>query len=298
MTATGRTWNSGAGVIVGICLGPIMYHLQGAERIERAEPVMGTVARMVVEAEDERAATRALNAAFARVREIEERLSDYREESEARRLERAEVGVAVAVSADLERVLAYGLRLARESGGAFDVTVGRATRAWRAGGAGTPGRWREVRLETGKVTLLGEGIGFDFGGIGKGYAADEALRVLREHGFRRAMVAVSGDIALGDAPAGRKGWRVGLGSAARVEELANRGVSTSGDAHQARGGESHILDGRTGEARKARAGWVTVVAGSAMEADALATAIRAMGKEEAEKRLLPRAEARVIIEGF
>ncbi|MCL4793253.1 MAG: FAD:protein FMN transferase [Bryobacteraceae bacterium] len=273
-------------------------HLFGAyqapeHRLERAEPAMGTVARIVVEADDERAATAALNAAFARIREIEQRLSDYIDTSEARQLERAPIRAAVPVSPDLYRVLEHGLNLARATGGAFDPTLGRATRAWREGKTPAKGRYRSVRLADGAVVLLAEGIAFDFGGIAKGYAADEALKVLRTRGFPRAMVALSGDIALGDAPADRKGWRVGLGSKDLVEELANRGASTSGDAHQARRGESHILDGRAGAARRARPGSVTVIAPTAMEADALATAIHAMGKEEAEKGLLPKAGFRV-----
>ncbi len=254
---------------------------------------MGTVARIVVDAGDERAATAALSAAFARIREIEQRLSDYIDTSEVRQLERAPVHTAVPVSRDLYRVLEDGLNLARATGGAFDPTLGRATRAWREGKTPVKGRYRNVRLADGAVVLLNEGIAFDFGGIAKGYAADEALKVLRARGFSRAMVALSGDIALGDAPAGRKGWRVGLGSKHLVEELANCGVSTSGDEHQARRGESHILDGRAGVARRTRPGSVTVIAPTAMEADALATAIHAMGKEEAEKGLLPKADFRV-----
>lgn len=270
-----------------------------AERVERAGPVMGTVARIVVDAGDERAATTAINAAFNRIREIEQRLSDYDEQSETRCLELASPGAPVPVSEDLHRVLEHSLRLAFETEGAFDVTIGSATRAWRDGRpAVARNRYREVALGPGTVTLNGAGIAFDFGGIAKGYAADEALLVLRQRGFPRAMVAISGDISLGDAPAGEAGWRIGLGSSARVELLANCGVSTSGDKHQARRGESHIRDARAGAPRAARPGTVTVIAPSAMEADALATAIHAMGKEEAEKRLLPKDSVRTVFLGF
>jgi thiamine biosynthesis lipoprotein len=191
------------------------------------------------------------------------------------------------------------LTLSLRTQGAFDVTIGAATRAWRAGQPATPvPRYREVALGQGTVTLTGEGIAFDFGGIAKGYAADEALRVLKQRGFPRAMASLSGDIAVGAPPAGARGWRIGLGSAARVEELAHRGISTSGDSRQARRGESHVFDARRPAARAARAGAVTVIAPTAMEADALATAIFAMGKEEAEKRLLPMADIRVVFHDF
>lgn len=256
---------------------------------------MGTLARIVVDTPDRGGAAAAMKAAFARIREIEGRLSDYDEGSESRRLEHAPRGVPVPVSNDLHRVLEHALQVSFQTEGAFDVTLGEATRAWRAGQPAAPrNRYREVTLGPGAVVLHGEAIGFDFGGIAKGYAADEALRVLRQRGFPRALVAISGDLAIGDAPAGKPGWRIGLGAADRVEFLAGCGVSTSGDRYQARRGGSHILDARAGEPRPARPGSVTVIARSAMEADALATAIHVMGKEQAEKRLLPREYVRVI----
>ena len=60
------------------------------------------------------------------------------------------------------------------------------------------------------VTLDQEGMRLDLGGIGKGYAADAALAVLAELGIRRALVAASGDLAIGDPPPGRNGWSVGI----------------------------------------------------------------------------------------
>lgn len=262
--------------------------------LDRAEPAMGTVARIIVEADDEPAATRALNAAFARIREIESRLSDYIDTSEARRLESAPPGVPVTVSDDLAAVLSYALHVAHATSGAFDPAIGRATRAWRAGGAPQRGQYLQVRLHQRQVTLLAPGIAFDFGGIGKGYAAREALALLRQLGFPRAMIALSGDLALGDAPSGRPGWRVGLGSANHIEALANCGVSTSGDAHQSRRGQSHILDARQPAARPATPGSVTVIAPDPMHADAWATALHAMGKEESAKVLPPKSSLRVI----
>lgn len=302
MTAIGKTWMTGPGPMFAFLLCLALYHppAPAAELYDRTEPAMGALARLVVEANDERAATRALNAAFARIREIELRLSDYLDTSEARQLELAPLNTPIPVSEDLFRVLQHGLLLARQTRGAFDPTLGRATRAWRSGGPETPptGNHRHIELGPQTVTLRAPGIAFDFGGIAKGYAADEALKVLRQHGFPRAMAALSGDIALGAPPSGRQGWRVGLGSPDQIEELAHCGVSTSGDANQTRQGHSHIFDGRSAQPRPARPGAVTVVAPSAMEADALATAIHALGKEEAEKVLPPKTDIRVVFRLF
>src|SRR6185369_810577 len=102
----------------------------------------------------------------------------------------------------------------RLSDGAFDVTVGPYTRLWRfsrkrktlpssaeLAAARAAVGWKKVWLnpDVRSVTLLAPNMRLDLGGIGKGYAADAALKVLRIGGISRALVAASGDIAIGDA---------------------------------------------------------------------------------------------------
>jgi thiamine biosynthesis lipoprotein len=122
----------------------------------------------------------------------------------------------------------------------------------------------------------------DVGGIAKGYAADAALAVLRQLGLPRALVAMSGDLAFGDAPPGRRGWRIGLDSPDRILELTNFAVSTSGDReqHLDSGGlrYSHILDPSTGLGLTHTIA-VTVVARHGIDADALSTALSVLGVE-------------------
>lgn len=79
------------------------------------------------------------------------------------------------------------------------------------------------------------GMMLDLGGIAKGYAADESLNVLRKMGISIALVAMGGDVALGDPPPNSKGWKVGIApvleegnAASRYMVLANCAVSTSG----------------------------------------------------------------------
>jgi FAD:protein FMN transferase len=278
------------------------------ERFEFAQPHMGTSARLVLYAPDAAAARVAADRAFARIAELDARLSDYREDSELMRLCAQGGGPRVTVSDDLARVLNAAQKVARRSGGAFDVTIGPVSRLWRrARAAGAlPDRdelataqrlvgYREleVSLERRTVRLKRAGMMLDLGGIGKGYAADAALAVLRAHAVPAALVALGGDIAAGDAPPGESGWRIaiaplgpGLDTVVASKRLRRAGISTSGDAEQflERDGvrRSHLIDPATGQARRGRAG-VTVVATSATMSDALSTAAGVMGTERGRR---------------
>jgi thiamine biosynthesis lipoprotein len=271
---------------------------------EAVEPHMGTLARIKLYAAGPEQAQAGFRAAFDRIAQLDEILSDYKAESELNRLCRTAVHRPVAVSADLFRVLAASQKLADETNGAFDVTLGPVIRLWRQARhdkrvpdqaalreAADRSGWRKLHLdEAGRtVTLDQEGMQLDLGAIGKGYAADAALAVLEEHGMRSALVAMSGDLAFGDPPPGQRGWRIGVdvvdradAGFARVLELCNAAVSTSGDAEQGVewGGKrySHIIDPST-EMALTRAIGITVVARRGIDADSLSTAASVLGPE-------------------
>ncbi len=242
---------------------------------------MGTLARLVVYAAGASEARAAFERGFDRIRQLDELLSDYKPESEVSRLSTT----PTRVSPELWTVLTHAQSVAARSQGAFDVTAGPVTLLWRQArrerrlpdpsSALARTGYRKLRLKDGKVWFAEPGMRVDLGGIAKGYAADEALKAC---GLRRAMAALSGDIALGAAPPGAKGWKVEFAGVTR--ELANAGVSTSGDSEQfleLNGVRySHIVDPRTGWP-VARRGTVSVVARSAMEADAAATAVSVLG---------------------
>jgi thiamine biosynthesis lipoprotein len=194
-------------------------------------------------------------------------------------------------------VLAASQKLAEETDGAFDVTLGPLIRLWREGRknnrmpdsealreAGSRCGYRKLHLDAANRTaaLDQEGMQLDVGGIAKGYAADEALAALERLGIRSALVAASGDLAFGDPPPGERGWKIGAGSFDRALELSNAAVSTSGDAEQhvdAAGKRySHIIDPGT------RMGLtsgitVTIVAAHGIDADGIATAVSVLGAE-------------------
>jgi thiamine biosynthesis lipoprotein len=256
---------------------------------------MGTLVRIEIYTADEARAKSAFRAAFDRIAALDASLSDYRPESELNRLCRAPAGAAVTISADLFRVLAAAQTLAQQTGGAFDATIGPLTHLWRAaraqGRAPAPEAIAEAKSRTGytklrldaaacTATLEEPGMQLDVGGIGKGYTADEALAVLAARGIRRALVAMSGDLAFSNPPPGRGGWKIA--TTYSTLELANAAVSTSGDAeqHLDEGGRrySHVLNPATGLGITGSHD-VSVIARRGIDADALATAASIVGPE-------------------
>lgn len=251
------------------------------QRFESAEPHMGTLVRITLYAPSTAEASAAFQRAFTRIRHLDDLLSDYKPESEVSRVSTTPTPASPA----LQKILAYALRLSQQTQGAFDVTAGPLTLLWRQArrqnrlpdpaaieAARLKTGYRKLHLKDGKVWFEEPGMRLDLGAIAKGFAADEALRAAR---LPRALVAISGDIAIGAPPPGRKRWRVQLAANQSTVELRNRGVSTSGDTEQylEAGGVhySHILDPRTGRPLTHTA-TVSVIARTAMEADAIATA--------------------------
>jgi thiamine biosynthesis lipoprotein len=274
------------------------------ERFTFSEPHMGTTVRIVLYAPDEATAKRAAKAAFARIAELNKIMSDYDADSELMRLCKKAGGPPVPVSADLFHVLQAAEQYARLSDGAFDVSIGPVVRLWRK--ARKTGElpsaaaiksalervdYRKIQLNPiGRtVRLLLAGMLLDLGGIAKGYAADAALAVLRQHGVTQALVGLGGDIAVGQPPPGAAGWRVGVAPLKNVVApashfllLKNACVSTAGDLHQAVeiGGKrySHIIDPRTGMALIGRRS-ATVIAPNATMSDGLDTGMCVLGAE-------------------
>ena len=133
------------------------------------------------------------------------------------------------------------------------------------------------------ITVDSPDVQLDLGAIAKGYAADEALRVLTRLGLQHALVAASGDLAFGDAPPGQAGWRIGIDSFEGVMQLTNAAVSTSGASEQnleSNGTRySHIIDPKTGMGLTDDI-TVTTISRRGLLADPAATAISVLGCEK------------------
>ncbi len=268
---------------------------------------MGTRANLIFYAESEQSANRAADAVFARMNAIEMSISDWLVESEVSSLRSLPRGRKRVISEDLSRLLELSNGISKESDGVFDVTCGALSRAWRAvrdsgempsktewADLAASGGWRRlvVHDEDGSDAISSDmdGIHLDFGGIGKGYAADEALHVLESQGIVIGLVELGGDMAIGAAPPGKNGWIVGLGGPSSNVVLAQCGVATSGASDQFLEIDgrrwSHLLDPRTGEPVPDM-GSFTVVAPSAAIADGWASVAAIVGVDVARAMLGP-----------
>lgn len=275
---------------------------QPLQKFEFNHPAMGTLFTITLYAPDKAGAETAAKMAFHRVDQLEDIMSDYQADSELVRLCEQPVGKPVPVSPELFDVIQRSQKFSEMSGGAFDITVGPYVRLWRfarkkkvlptaaeLAAARSAVGYRKLRLDakTRTVTLLAPNMRLDLGGIGKGYAADEALKVLKGRGIERALVAASGDIAVGKAPPGERGWKVGIANIdAQTNELArtvllhNCGISTSGDTQQfieiAGIRYSHVIDPATGLGLTNRI-QATAVAPDATTTDGLDTTLCILG---------------------
>ncbi len=247
-----------------------------------------------------------LDEALALCAPLEASLSRFLPESDVSRLNAAG-GAEVSLTRGALEVIKQSVKLSALTEGAFDITIGSASRLWNfTDGSGKlpDGHslsraaaltdWRGIRINGDKVSLA-PGQYIDLGGIGKGYAADHLRSFLKDRGAKHALINIGGDIAaVGTRPDGQP-WSIGLqrpfGSFER-DIWASIGITdscvvTSGtdrrgfDAGGVR--QHHILDPRTGAPCRSGLISVTVFCGSAAVADALATAFFVMGKEKGLK---------------
>ena len=291
-------------------------------RYEFHRTEMGVPFRIVLYAPSQDAAERAAAAAFQRIKQLNDIMTDYDADSELSRLSRTSgQDQAQPVSPDLWVVLERAQALAQSSHGAFDVTVGPYVNLWRfARGQGKlpdPARLGKARLSVGyekmqldavhrTVKLQAPDMRLDLGGIAKGYAVDQALKSLRRLGLGRALVSGGGDIAVSGPPPGTKGWRIELppldasnAPPARFVVVAQAGISTSGDLFQRleiNGVRySHIVDPRTGVGLTDHS-LVTVIAPDDFTADGLTKVMSVLNPKDALAFIAgrPRAAVRIV----
>lgn len=263
---------------------------------------MGTLFRIYIDEDSRKIAEQAAKSAFREAHRLNTIFSDYDSESELSRfVSNSKVNQFFNLSSELSYILNESQKLAIETQGCFDVTLGPLSRLWRIA------RFKKkmpdqiklkhaiarvgyqnliIRPDRQLGKILKDNMVIDLGGIAKGYTADSMLKILRNQGVKRVLIDAGGDLVIGDAPRNRKGWKIEIGGHKHPElpilHLANTAVATSGDIEQSvliNGiTYSHLIDPRTGLGLTHKS-QVSVIAPTGIEADSLASASLVMGKE-------------------
>lgn len=244
-----------------------------------------------------------LDAAIDEISRIERVLTTFREDSQTNQIN-ANAGIRpVQVDAEVFGLIERSLRLSALTQGAFDITYGSLDkRFWNFDTTMTalPDpktarrmvrliNYRNVLLDPDQQTvfLKEKGMRIGFGGIGKGYAAEQAKRVLRERGVESGIVNAAGDLTTWGMQPNGKPWTIGIADpnlstreAFSYLAISNMAVATSGsyEKYALINGKryAHTIDPKTGYPVSGMKS-VTIIAPNAELADALATPVLVMG---------------------
>lgn len=325
-------------VVIAVVFLVLLYLFVGLERPVQVDsgyrPVMGTFARVVVIANDYKKAEECIEAAFIEINEVDDLMSDYKDDSEISLVNKDAFNQPVEVSRPTFDVLQKSVEFSRISAGAFDVTIGPLVDLWHAAAeansipaedelslARSKVGYEKLILDANDVTVkfTVEGMRIDLGGVAKGYAIDKAIERMQAAGAIGGMVDIGGDVRCFGRPSGKQSWlialqdpndisesrfpisdfTVGADTSLLVLQLADAAVATSGGYRRFTSIDgrrfSHIINRRTGESAQSLSS-VTVIAPSAIDADALATAVSVLGMKKGLALIesIPTAEAILI----
>ena len=259
-----------------------------------------------------------LDEAFDEVDRIDRLMSHYKADSALSAINRDAARGPVKVNDELFDFIAEAMRYQRDSGGAFDITVGPLMKSWGffdgEGRVPSNAELADVRSRVGSAHVVLEaasrtiafdrpGVELDLGGIAKGYAVDRVVRVLRQRRIDAALISAGGSTIYGlGAPPGRDAWDVAIQDPINQRRIAldvrlkDRALSVSGSAEKSfeAGGViySHIMDPRTGRPVQGVLS-VAVLAKSGTAGDALDNALFVLGPEDSRTYLATMSEVEV-----
>jgi FAD:protein FMN transferase len=241
------------------------------------------------------------------LRLVNAEMSTYLPDSALSRFNDAPSGEWVPVPAPVAEVVAVADALSRESGGAFDVTVGPLVNLWGFGppevrGPPSPEAVAEVMERVGFQRLevrrdppalrKQTDLYVDLSAIAKGHGVERVMARLQEQGCESVLVDIGGDVGgRGSSPAGQA-WRIGVevpdparyGNVQRIVRLTNSSIATSGDYRTFMDADgqrySHTIDPTTGYPVTHGLASVSVIHPSPTWADGYATLLNVLGAEE------------------
>jgi FAD:protein FMN transferase len=282
-------------------------------RLEESLDSMGTAFSVVVYGTDRYKMQSAVELGLEEVRRLDQLLSNYRPDSEWSRVNQYAADSPVKVSKESFDLLSACLRYSEASGGAFDITVGPLMRVWGfyKGSGKFPHRaeirgamanvgYKNIVLDSKEQTVWfrRSGVEIDPGGIGKGYAVDRMVAILRENGIRSGLITAgsSSIYGIGAPPTEPKGWRIDIrdpkdpGKSAEEVFLKDMSMSTSGNYEKffRVGGKvySHIMDPRTGYPAPGMLS-VSVITPKTLDSEAWTKPYFINGRNWASKHKLP-----------
>ena len=277
--------------------------------VKQTRMIMGTFAEVSVYSDDEKIAGKAIEASLDEMERMDRIMSNYKDDSELSQVNKNAAKSPVPCGRELLEVLEHSLHYSELSDGAFDVTVSPVIAAWGffTGKGRIPSdkelakllpavSYRNIVINKGNNPEKPGAILFkhpqtkiDFGAIGKGYAVDKALEIVRKYAVNNACINLGGNIYVRGAPADRNAWKVGVQHPRNKAEilgyleLKDESTATSGDYErfiEIKGKRySHIVDPRTGMPVKDVVA-VTIVAPTGTAVDALSTSVFVLGLEK------------------
>ena len=288
---------------------------QELKLFKKASLTMGTVFETTIYAPDKYVAEKTFNEVVQEINRLDYLMSNYKKESVLSELNRNASAEPAACNKELAGVIEQSLQYSDITDGAFDITIGPLMKKWgffKKKGR-IPGKeelesvlesvsYKNIIVEEKTIKSLAKNPGtvktvffknpgtrIDLGGIGKGYAVDKAISVLKQNGISSALINFAGNIYTFGTPPGKDSWVIGLQHPRESEgllgtfDIKDKAVSTSGDYEKffiIEGKRySHIIDPRTGNPVKGIVS-ATIVTGNAARADALSTGVFVLGLEK------------------
>jgi FAD:protein FMN transferase len=255
---------------------------------------MGTIFRIKIYTKDSLQASKAARKAFLKLDTLNFILSDYRSDSEINSLISNASKSFVTVSEDLWNILEISQQAYHKSNGAFDVSLGLLTKLWRRSyrqgilpdsvqlqDAKSRSGFDKVLLDNHQVKFSKENMQLDFGGIGKGYALDKMMEILKKDSFQYVLIETGSSVLCSDFPFENQGWPIVING--KSIELQNKATSSSGATFQNirinKQIYGHIIDPKTGLGIN-HLKEISLIGDSAAEADWQSTAMCVMTKKE------------------
>ncbi len=290
----------GASALLGGGLLRAALERAALHRVRQTRTQMGTLVTITALHPNAEAGRKMVSDTFDEIERLEGLLSRHRAGTPVWNLN--ETGVVRAPPPEVLEVIQRGLDYSVLTAGAFDITIAPLLNLYNSsfsetGHAPPPAEVgqalelvgsQHVRVSDREIAFGKKGMAVTLDGIAKGYIVDRAVEVLRRNGASRVLVNAGGDMASAGESLGGDAWRIGLQDP-RVADgtlgvlgLRGESIATSGDYVNYLTPDMslhHIIDPRTGSSPAHTSG-VSVVAPSAMEADALSTAALVLGPRE------------------